>query len=156
MKRLLLPAVIVILLLILTACSKEAVPTETAVPEELTEEPTAAPYIDTRLDEPEWTLPEVELKLEDKDNIYAEGADIRCFAIITNDDGSRELWFLLNDETATMLKSQDPDNDYYMTMDGDKIGSAEFSDDFTTVIVTSENAEDDITTLASEIRGLSE
>lgn len=143
----------VVLLMFLTACSPAPTPVETEAP---TEAPTEALYIDTPIDEPEWTLAEGALQLEDDDNIYAESADILYFAIVTDSDGEQELWFRLNDETSNMLQTQSADNGYYVTLDGEKIGDATLNEDCTIIIISKEDTVGDITALASKIRGLSE
>ena len=150
MKRIIILMTAVLLIAALAACGNTA-PTETTA---VTEAPTDAPYIDTQISEPEWTLAEGELQLEDKDNIYAESADVLYFAIVTDTDGKQELWFRLNDETAAMLQSQSHDNDYYMTLDGEKIGSATLSDDCSIVKISEENVDGEITAWATKIRGL--
>ncbi|MBQ3265810.1 MAG: hypothetical protein IJH07_08550 [Ruminococcus sp.] len=151
MRKLLL-SVIVLMLLALTACGTEPVPTEP----DATQAPTDAPYIDTQLDEPEWTLAEGELQLNDSTGVIAENADILYFAIVTDADGSQELRFRLSDEIAAILTVQSPDNACYMTLDGERIGEATLDDSCTVVTITAENAVGEITALASRIRGLYE
>lgn len=153
MKKHLILAAAFLLLLTMTACAGNTIPEETIA---ATEAPTQAPYIDTQLDEPEWTLAEGNLQLEDADNIYADSVDFLYFAIVTNTDGSRELRFKLNDETAAMLKAQTADIQYYITLDGENIGKATLSEDGTVLTVTSDNANGEITAIATKIRGLSE
>ena len=155
MKKLLMIAAVLVLLLTVTACGEDPAPAAPTEPAE-TQAPTDAPYIDTQIDEPEWTLAEGELQLEGEDDIYAESDDVLYFAIITNPDGTQELRFRLTDEIADTLLQQDPDNVYYMTLDGIKIGEATLNDRCTVVTITEEDAVGEITALASKIRGLAE
>ena len=152
MRRLLALASVVLLVLALTACGGNTAPTET--PAE-TAAPTDAPYIDTQLDEPEWTLAEGVLQLEGDGNVYAAGDDILYFAIVTEADGKQELWFRMSDETAATLKTQSADNAYYMTLNGETIGAATLNEGCTIAKISDENADGEITAWASEIRGLS-
>lgn len=152
MKRIIALTAVVLLLLALSACGGNTAPTETS---SVTEAPTDAPYIDTQISEPEWTLAEGELQLEGTDSIYAENADVLYFAIVTESDSNQELWFRLSDETAALLQSQRPD-DCFMTLNGEKIGGASLSDDCTIVKISAENVDGEITAWASKIRGLAE
>ena len=152
MKRFLIIAAAVMLLLLTAGCgyNDTTSPTEAA-----TEAPTAAPYIDTQINEPEWTLAEGVLQLETDDQVYASGDDVLYFAIVTNDDGTQELRFRLSDETAAMLKTQNADNQYFITLNGEKIGNAKLNDACTVATVSEADAVGSITELASKIRGLS-
>ena len=152
MKRLLILSAALLLLFAMTACAGNT-PTETVA---ATEAPTQAAYLDTQINEPEWTLAEGDLQLEDNNNIYAEKADFLYFAIVTNTDGTQELRFKLNDETAAMLKAQGSDIAYYVTLNGEKVGAATLSEDCTVVTVTEDNADGELTSIATKIRGLSE
>jgi len=123
--------------------------------------PTAAPesseqpYIATPVDEPEWTYADGVLRLEDSHYLYAEGSDaILCFAIVGADKESMELRFMMSDATANMLKEQGTDSRYYITFNGEMIGRATLSDDCKIATVTSEDAQGDITALATKIRGV--
>lgn len=151
MKRLLALITAIIILAALAACSGNE-PEETAA--QSTEAPTQSPYIDTPVDEPEWTLPEGELTMEDKDNIYAVGADFVCFAVVGAQPDEMKLLFRFDDLTANMLTQQSKDNQYYITLDGKKIGNATVSDDGYTATVTAKDATEEITSLATRIRGL--
>ena len=153
MKRLLIIALAVLSVLAFAGCGKENSPAPTTAPE--TQAHTDAPYIDTQINEPEWTLAEGVLQLADQNTIYADSKDILYFAFITNTDGSQELRFRLSDATAEKMKSQSPDTAYFITLNGEKIGNATLNDTCTEAIVTQENAVGDITALASKIRGLS-
>lgn len=153
MKRVFLLAIAALSVLALAACSGSTAPTES--PAE-TSAPTDAPYIDTQLDEPEWTLAEGVLQLESDGNVYAAGDDILYFAIVTEADGKQELWFRLSDETAATLKTQSPDNAYYMTLNGERIGTATLNDDCTIARIAAEDVDGEITAWASKIRGLAE
>ena len=153
MKRLWILAVAVLLMMTAAGCAGNTASTEKA---EATGPATEAPYIDAQLDEPEWTLAEGNLQLEDASNIYAESEDILYFAIVTDSSGKQELRFRMNDETATMLQGQSPDINYFITLDSEKIGNATLNEDCTVAVITAENANGEITALASKIRGLSE
>lgn len=152
MKRLFILILTLLLTAALSGCITHwppEVPTEAP-----TEAPTGAPYLDAQIYEPEWTLAAGELRLEDDDLIYAEDDDILYFAIVENEDGSRELRFRMDEITANMLTQQDRHNSYYITFNGERIGDAEISADGTIATVTAKNAEDEITALATKIRGL--
>lgn len=152
MKRLFVFAIALILLLVLTACAGNTAPTEPVV----TEAPTDAPYIDTQIDEPEWTLAEGVLRLADAGTTDAEGSEIVYFAIVTKTDGSQELLFRVDDAAAAALTAQSPDTEYYVTLNGEYIGKASLNKDCTVATVKQEDVEGSITALASRIRGLSE
>ena len=87
MKKVLFLMITALLALALTACAGNSAPTKPAV----TEAPTEAKYIDTQLNEPEWTLAEGTLQLLDGNNtVLASGKDeILYFAIVTNKDGTQ-------------------------------------------------------------------
>ena len=155
MKRILLIAAAVLLALLTAACGKGNTPpaTETA-----TQPPTDAPYIDTQISEPEWTLAEGTLQLLDSNNtVLASGKDeILYFAIVTNKDGTQELRFKLSDAIAEKLKAQSADATCTVTHDGEQIGAATLNTACTEAIVTAENTVGDITKAASKIRGLAQ
>ena len=144
---------ITLLVFALVACSGNNDSTENQTPA-ATEQETAAPYIATPVNEPEWTLAEGELKLEDADNIYAEGADILYFAIIGTNEEDVELLFRFDDTTANMLKQQSADNQYYMTLDGENIGNVTLNDDCTIASLKGQHSYEEMTALATRIRGL--
>lgn len=155
MKKTIIAMLAILLLLFAAGCQdKPSDKADDAQP--ATEAVTEAPYIPTPISEPEWTLAEGNLQLEDQSSVYAESEDILYFAIVTNNDDTQELRFKLNEETTEMLKKQSADNKYYMTLDGSVIGDAVLNEDCTEVIVSQENAVGDITAIASKIRGLSE
>ena len=151
MKRLFALAAVVLIIAALAACGGDTAETQPAV----TEAPTDAPYIDTQISEPEWTLAEGSLQLEGTGGVYAGNTDVLYFAIVTEPDGSQELWFRLSDEIAAQLQPQKPD-DCFMTLNGERIGSAALSDDCTVAKITDENIDGEITAWASKIRGLAE
>lgn len=151
MKRLLAVFTAILTLAAFTACNGNE-PAETAIP--ATEAPTQSPYIDTPVDEPEWTLAEGELTLEDKDYLYAEKSDFVCFAVVGAEPENMKLLFRFDDVTAKMLTQQSKANQYYITLDGKKIGNASISDDGFTATIAAEDATEEITTLATRIRGL--
>gem|GEM_PF-2034737 len=154
MKRFLLIAAAVLLMLLTAACGKSNTPPAT---EAATQPPTDAPYIDTQLSEPEWTLAEGTLQLLDSNNaVLASGKDeILYFAIVTNKDGSQELRFKLSDAIAEKLKAQSTAT-CTVTHDGETIGAATLNTACTEAIVTAENTVGDITKAASKIRGLAQ
>lgn len=153
MKRLCLILTAVLLTAIFTGCSGGSFATATEPP---TQAPTDAPYIDTQLDEPEWTLAEGELQLNDSTGVIAENADILYFAIVSNTDGSQELRFRLSDEMAEKLKGFEPSGRYFITLNGDTVGNAILNDDCTVATVGKDDANGSITDLATKIRGLYE
>ena len=152
MRKIILLAAVLLLATAMTACGGDTAPTELS---SVTEAPTDAPYIDTQISEPEWTLAEGVLQLEDDNNVYAAGADILYFAIVTNADGKQELWFRLDDKIAAELQSNSTENAYFMTFNGERVGAANLNDDCTIAKISDENADGEITAWASEIRGLS-
>lgn len=152
MKKILLMMTALLMLAAFAGCNNGKAPSS----QETAPAATAAKYVDTSLQEPEWTLAEGNVQLEDKDNIYAEKKDIESFAIVTNTDGTQELRFRMNSETATMLKKQSADNQYYITLDGARIGDATLNGDCTEAVVKQENVIGNITELASKIRGLAQ
>lgn len=158
MKRLVIIAAVLLLLVMTAGCSdnESSSSSKANKPSSETEQATAAPYIDTQINEPEWTLAEGNLKLLDQNNIYAEGKDFLYFAFVTNTDGTQELRFRFDETTASMLKKQSPDNAYYITLNDAKIGDATLNDDCTEAIIKEEDSNGSITENASKIRGLSE
>ena len=150
MKKVLFLMITALLALALTACAGNSAPTEPAV----TEAPTEAKYIDTQLNEPEWTLAEGKLQLEGNGTVYADNTEILYFAIVTETDGKQSLWFRLTDEASVKLQTQPIDGDCYMTFNDEKIGTATLNDDCTIAKVFSENTAGEITAWASKIRGL--
>ena len=153
MKRIALVLSAVLLLLLFAGCSGNGGATESQT---ATEKPTDAPYIDTQINEPEWTLAEGELKLEDADNVYAEGKDILYFAIVGTNSDDVELLFRFDDVTANMLKQQSADNKYYMTLNGENIGYVTLNEDCTVGSIKGQHTYEEMTSIASRIRGLSE
>lgn len=153
MRRFIAILTAMILLTLTAGCTTIITPVET---EASTEAPTDAPYIDTQLSEPEWTLAEGELQLEDGTRVVAVSDDILYFAIVTDENGEQELRFHFSEEMTATLKEQTPDVQCYMTLGGEKIGNATISDDCTVAIISAENAADEITALATKIRGLYE
>lgn len=162
MKRFLLIAAAMLLMILTAACGKGESPSSANSTKEpsssASQEATAAPYIDTQLNEPEWTLAEGTLQLLGSDNtVLASGKDeILYFAIVTNKDGSQELRFKLSDAVAAKLKNQSADATYVITHENDKIGDASLNSDGTEAIITQENTVGDITQAASKIRGLAQ
>lgn len=150
MKRIVLLLTSALLALAMTACAGTPAPTEPAV----TEAPTEAKYIDTQLNEPEWTLAEGKLQLEGNGTVYADNTEILYFAIVTETDGKQSLWFRLTDEASVKLQTQPIDGDCFMTFNDEKIGTATLNDDCTIAKVFSENTVGEITAWASKIRGL--
>ena len=155
MKRILLIAAAVLLMILTAACGKGNTPAAT---EATAQPPTDAPYIDTQLSEPEWTYAEGTLQLLGSDNTaLATGKDdILYFAIVTNKDGSQELRFKLSDAVAAKLKNQSADAAYTMTLNNETIGTATLNSDGTEAVITKENTVGDITQVASKIRGLAQ
>lgn len=152
MKRIFIMILSVLCAAALGACAQDVpAPAATEAPA-----PTDAPYIDTQVDEPEWTLAEGDLTLEDDHQLYAVSEDFLYFAIVGAQPDEMELRFRFDDVTANMLRTQSPDNRYYITLDGEKIGNASISDDGATATITAQDAAQEITALASKIRGLSE
>lgn len=151
MKRFLIIALAILSVLAFAACGKkESAPTTPPA----TQAPTDAPYIDTQINEPEWTLAEGVLQLEGGDTVYVDNSGILYFAIVTNNDGTQELRFRLDDAAAAKMKAQDPENEYFITLNGEKIGKVTLNDDCTVATIKQDDAEGSITALASKIRGL--
>ncbi len=135
--------------LFLAACG-ETQPPATA---EASAAPTDAPYIHTQVDEPEWTLAEGTLTLEDGTVTYAQGEDFLYFAIVGATPSEMELRFRLSDEKAAALTDGPA---YYITFNGENIGSATLNDNHTVAVIKSADAKIEITELATKIRGLAE
>ena len=154
MRRIAILLLAVLSVTVLAGCSGDVSVTETPTTA-ATEKATAAPYVDTSVFEPEWTLAEGDLKLEDADHIYAEGDDILYFAITGTNMENMELLFHFDDVTANMLTKQSTDNQYYMTLNGENIGYVTFNDDCTIASIKGQHTYDEMTSLASRIRGLS-
>lgn len=151
MKRFFALLLIAMTVLALAACGTN---NQETAPVTVTEAPTESPYLDTPVDEPEWTLAEGVLSLEDNDNIYAEGDDFLYFAFVGSTPDDMELRFRLDDVTAEMLMEQSPDNQYYIALNGERIGNAALSSDCTVAVISAKDAVTEITSLATKIRGL--
>ena len=150
MKRLFIMMATVLLTALTVGCAGNIpAPTESAA----TEAPTDAPYIDTQVNEPEWTLAEGELQLSDDTGVVASGSEILYFAIVSIKDGQQELRFRLSDEKAAALKDRDSTG-YVISLNGEKIGNATLNSSGTVATVTAADAEGEITALATKIRGL--
>lgn len=148
----LIAAVIMTLPLILTGCgSAPATPTEAA-----TEAPTAARYIDTDVNSPEWVPVAIPLFLKDNKYLYASGSDFQCFAFVGTNDDDVELRFMLDDTTADMLKKNTPVSTYYISMGEDEIhiGDVTLSEDCKIATLKGQHPFDEMTKIASKIRGL--
>ena len=138
--------------LLLTGCdSAPAAPTEAP-----TEAPTATPYIDTDVNSPEWTPVAVPLFLKDSKYLYAQGEDFQCFAFVGTNDDNVELRFMFDDETANMLKDNTPVSTYYISMGEDetRIGDVTLSEDCKIATLKGQHPFDEMTKIASKIRGL--
>lgn len=156
MKKIMILAAALIILGLLTACAGSTVPTE--LQPAVTEAPTDAPYIDTQLDEPEWTLTDRELFIQTPSAVVASGEDILYFAIVSKPDGQQELLFRLSDEAAKILSASVTEL-YTVTLDspdGAKIGDATMNSDCTVATITAEHANGEITALATQIRNIME
>ena len=148
----LITAVLVMISLLLTGCgSAPASPTEAP-----TEAPTKAPYIDTDVNSPEWTPVAIPLFLKDNKYLYAEGSDFQCFAFVGTNDDDVELRFMLDDTTANMLKTNTPVSTYYISMGADEIhiGDVTLSEDCKIATLKGQHPFDEMTKIASKIRGL--
>lgn len=154
MKKALTLILTILILATLAACGgSKPIETPTLAP---TQASTDAPYIDTQVGEPEWTLAEGELSLVDGQTLYASGKNFLYFAIVGATPAEMELRFKLDDATAALMKAQSKDLEYYINLNGERIGTATFNDDCTEAIITSQNAAQEITSLATKIRGLQE
>lgn len=131
----------------LAACGAGNQPTEPSAA------PTDAPYIHTQIDEPEWTLAEGELTLEDGTTTYAQGKDFLYFAIVGATPQEMELRFRLDDAVAAKLTDEPA---YYITFNGEIIGKASLNENHTVAVIKSADAATEITALATRIRGLAE
>jgi len=149
MKRFSMISAAVLLMALTVGCAGNSAPTESAA----TQAPTAAPYIDTQINEPEWTLAEGELQLSDDTGVQASGSEILYFAIVSDQNGQQELRFRLSDEKAAVLKDRESTG-YTVSFNGEKIGAATLNASGTVATVTAADAEGEITALATKIRGL--
>ncbi len=129
----------------LAACGAGNQPTEPSTA------PTDAPYIHTQVDEPEWTLIEGTMTLEDGTTTYAQGADFLYFAIVGATPQEMELRFRLDDAVAAKLTDEPA---YYITFNGENIGRATLNENHTVAVIKSADAATEITALATKIRGL--
>lgn len=147
-------ALLILMTAVLAGCGAQtADPTEAA-----TEEPTTSPYIDTDVNSPEWTPIAIPIYLKDNEYIYATKDDFLCFAFVGTNEDDAELRFMFDDTTAEMLKQQNPDNRYYISIGEDEvhIGDVTMSEDFkiATLKGKGQHPYDRMTSIASKIRGL--
>ena len=153
MKKLLL-CLTLLLTLVLAACGDD--PTPSAAPTAAPTEPqpqlhTVAPSEDAP--EVEWASVEVKMTLEDNDNLYAKDEDFISFALIGGTDHA-ELHFRLDEATAAMLREQNPDNAYYITLDEKKLGEVSLSENCDELTLIGEFSYAKLCSLANQIRGL--
>ena len=151
MKRISVILLMIALISVLTACGQE---------QEATVQPTAAPQpqlhtvAPTTADaEPEWAPVDCKLELISGDQVFADTDDFECFALSGSDD-SAVILLKLNDTAAQELVSLDELNDYVLTIDGEKIGGADLSDDCKQITLTGDYTYDELCELATRIRGL--
>lgn len=143
---------ILLLILMLTACSGTvAAPTEPTEPEPATQRFTLAPKDDTAA-EPEWCPLDCELSLTDESGeVYATAEDFLCFAIVGSSDEEAKLLFKPTDEAAKML-SVCAVGEWRMTLAGEDIGTVVPSVSFDEFSLA--GSYDDLCVLATTIRGL--
>ena len=153
MKRLIaILAAAVLLTLLLTACGGDDAPQPTEAP---TEPPPQLHTVAPTQSQPdvEWVYVDAAMTLEDADNVYANGSDFVSFALIGT-GGDAEIRFRLDDVTAGMLREQDPDNAYYVTMNGQKLCSVTLNKDCDELTLVLDYSYDKLCDLADRIRGL--
>ena len=153
MKKLLIILMIAATALFCAGCGEST--------EDNSTEPTAEPSTQLHTMPPseaeqlEWAPVDCEITLESSTAIYAESADFLTFALAGSTDEDCELRFILNDETALMLSSQDAGISYYLTVNGKVLkGEVSFNDDFTQVTMKGGYTYGNMCVLATEIRGL--
>ena len=153
MKRLLILLMIAAVTLFATACGKSSDDT----PKEPTAEPSTQLHTipPAETDQLEWAPVDCEISLENSAAVYAESKDFLTFALSGTTDEDCELRFVINDETAKMLKSQQSDSAYYLTVNGKVLkGDVSFSDDYTEITMKGGYTYAEMCALATEIRGL--
>ena len=141
-----------VLALLLTSCGGDEAPQPTAAP---TEPPPQLHTVAPTQAQPEieWVYVDAAMTLEDADNVYAQGRDFVSFALIgTGDDA--EIRFKLDDVTAEMLREQDPDNAYYVTMNEKKLCSVTLNEKCDELTLVLDYSYDKLCDLANRIRGL--
>lgn len=155
MKQYCMILIIALALVILAGCAPQPAAEPTVPPTEPQPQPhTIAPP--DAAQEPEWAAVDCEIRLESADDVYAEGDDFICFALIGNTDEDCELRFQLDEVTAAMLAEQPSDTAYYLIVNGERIGSAAVGDDGSLVTVGDRMSYRELKALATEIRGLAE
>lgn len=144
-----------LLTLLLAACGDEPPAPTTAPTAAPTVPPTELHTVAPRQSEPavEWVSVEAKLTLEDNDNLYAKDEDFVSFALIGGSDGA-ELRFRLDETTAAMLREQDSETAYYITMNGKKLGDAVLSENCDELTLIGEFSYAKLCMLANQIRGL--
>lgn len=152
MKKIVSWILIALLGLILAGCANGPTAEPTAEPTE--PEPQAHTIAPSTPVEPEWAPVDCALTLEDNDNLYAEGEDFRYFALIGTTDEDCELRFMLDEVTAAMLREQNADNAYFITVNGTRLGNANLNEDCTEASVKGQLSYDEMTAMATTIRGL--
>ena len=138
--------------MLLTACGQESEP---AVTEPPTEPPTQLHTVAPTQSQSaaEWASIDAAMTLEDADNLYAKGSDFLCFALIT--DGEKaEIRFKLADNIAAMMRGQDPNNQYYITMNEKRVGDVVLSENCDELILSGDYSYNQLCILANRIRGL--
>lgn len=145
-----------LLTLLLAACGGDDAPAPTAAPTAAPTEPptqlhTVAPS--QSAPEVEWVSIDAKLTLEDNDNLYAKDSDFVSFALIGNED-SAELRFRVDETTAAMLREQNSENTYYLTMNEKMLGNVVLNESCDELTLVGDFSFAKLCTLANQIRGL--
>ena len=151
MKRFLPILLALLLTVLLAACGADDTPAPTAAP---TEPPTQLHTVAPTQSQTkaEWAYVDAAMTLEDADNIYAQGSDFVGFALIGSGDDA-VIRFRLDDVTAAMLREQDPNNAYYVTMNDKRLGDVTLSKDCDELTLVIDYSYDKLCELANRIRG---
>lgn len=151
MKKLTVLFITAIWMLTLAGCTAIEPPEATA---QATEPPTRLHTVAPTLAkaEPEWTALDCDIALTDGDTEYIGATDFLYVALVTEDE-EITLQFMLSDLAAEALSAQGADSDYVITLDGESIGRALLSDDFTILTLVGDHTYEEIEILANQIRG---
>lgn len=146
MKKWICLSLVLITLLLFTACGASDADSSEPAPQLHT----VAPQAD--LPEPEWAHIDATMALTDGTSTYAQGSDFLCFALIS-DGNTFEIRFKLDDKTADMLRAQPAGQEYSITLNGEKIGGAALNDACDEVTLTGSFTYSELCTIADRIRG---
>ena len=147
-------AILMLVSVMFSACGNTTQPTDAAT-EAATESRYAEP---SDINNPELTLIAIPIFLKDGEYLYANKNNFKCFAFVGTNEDDAQLLFMLTDETAAMMREQNRDSRYYISIGEEEthIGDITFNDDCTIATLKEKGQQpyEIMVKLATRIRGL--